>query len=154
MGLTHLHCGYQITCELSTPFFMLLCWSQPHPIPFLIESSPRPLRLSLTVNPSLRSPRFSIQKLTNVGKHANCCTSYDGQAMKAPTKKPRGSSPPSLIMHPSLYQIFTSPTRSNQAPYPCLNFFFLKSFFFFIWIIPRKVLIHTLLFTLCITLPS
>ena len=147
MGLTHLHCGYQIICELSTLSLTLLCWSQPRPIPFLTESSLRLLPLSLTVNPSLKSLRFLTPKLTNVAKHANCCTSYNGQAMKAPTRKPRGSLPPSLIMHPSLYLTFTSPTWPNQALYRFLNSFSFLSFFHLNY--SKKSLIHTLLFTLC-----
>ena len=124
------HCGYQIICDPFIQFSMLQCWSQPRSTPFQTKFSHLLLSLSLTVNLSLKSWMSSIPRLTNDERHANCCTLYVGQVTKAPMKRHHESSLPSLITHPNLYRIFTSPIQPNLAPYRLFNFF-LSPFEFF-----------------------
>jgi hypothetical protein len=143
MGLTHLHCNYQIICEPFTPSSMLQCWSQPHLTPSQTEFNHRLLLLLLTASPSLKSQMFSTLKLTNDARLANCCTSYNGQAMKAPMKKHHGSLLPNLTMHPNLCWTFTSHTRPSQAPYILSDF--IKSI---------DISLKEILFTLHSILPS
>jgi hypothetical protein len=142
MGLTHLHCDYQIICEPFTPSSMLQCWSQPHLTPSRTEFNHRLLPLLLTASPSLRSQTSLTLKSTNDARLANYCTSYDGQATKAPTKKHHGSSLPNLTMHPN---VRLSQVLPGQARPLTFSLIFFKSI---------NISIKGILFTLHSILPS
>src|SRR5882724_2585379 len=103
-----------MTSEQYTQYSMSQCWNQHSQIKFRIRFNQRPYPSLSKTNPNSRFPTSLTPRLTT-DITANFNTLSYGQATKALTKKPLGSTPLNLEMLPNLLQIFTWPILPSQA---------------------------------------
>src|SRR5882724_8299478 len=102
------------TSEQYTWYSTSQCWNQHSRIQFQIEFNQRPYPSLSKTNPNSRFPTSLTPRLTT-DITANSNTLSDGQATKALTKKPLGSTPLNLEMLPNLLRTFTWPTLQSWA---------------------------------------
>src|SRR5882724_3036771 len=105
---------FHATSKQYTWFSMSQCWNQHSQIQSQIGFNLCPYPSLSKTNPNSRFPTSLTPRLTT-DITANFNTLSYGQATKALTKKPLGSTPLNLEMLPNLLQIFTWPILPSQA---------------------------------------